>query len=62
MAFHYANKEEAKAALYDAAMVLLEADPHLGLPFRLTTVSDLSDLCHRIANGQPISKSPLLDY
>jgi len=60
MAYHYGSMEEATAALYDAAMVLLEADPHLALPLRLTTIRDLSDLCHRIADGQSVSRSPLL--
>lgn len=61
MAFHYGSPEEARAALYDAALVLLEADPQIGLPFSLGTITDLSNLCRRIADGQQISRSPLLD-
>lgn len=61
MAFSYRSTDEARAALYDAAMVLLQADPLIGLPFSLGTITDLSNLCRRIADGQPVSKSPLLD-
>lgn len=61
MAFHYRSTDEARAALYDAAMLLLQADPQIGLPFSLGTITDLSNLARRIADGQPVSRSPLLD-
>lgn len=59
MAFHFHNEAEAKAAIYDAAMLLLEADHHLGV-LDLPSVQRLGDVCHRIANGQPVSSSPLV--
>lgn len=61
MTFSHRTTDEARAALYDAAMVLLQADPLVRLPFSLGTITDLSNLCRRIAEGQPVSKSPLLD-
>ena len=59
MAFHYQDADEARAAIYDAALLLLEADHHLGV-LDLPTVQQLSRVCHRIAHGEPVSKSPLL--
>ena len=61
MTFHYRSTEEARAALYDAAMLLLQADPQIGLPFSPGTITDLSTLVRRIADGQRVSQSPLLD-
>jgi hypothetical protein len=59
MAFHYRSDAEARAAIYDAALLLLEADHAIGV-LDLPTVQRLSDVCHRIANEQPVSRSSLV--
>jgi hypothetical protein len=61
MAFHYKSKEEARAAIYDAAMLILQADANLVLPIGPFTIQELSELCRKIESGAPISGSPLLD-
>ena len=61
MAFHYKSKEEARAAIYDAAMLILQADTNLALPIGPVTVAELSELCRKIELGASISGSPLLD-
>ena len=61
MAFHFQNKEAARKAIYDAALLLLEADAAVALPIGPLTVADLSEVCHRIAHGKPLSRSPILD-
>jgi hypothetical protein len=58
-----ANKDKHKAAIYDAAMVLLRAQHDLGITtISLTTITDLSELCRKIELGEKISGSPLLDF
>jgi hypothetical protein len=61
MAFHYKSKEEARAAIYDAAMLILRAQHEIVLPIGLSTVTELSELCRKIESGAPISGSPFLD-
>ena len=60
MAFHFKTKEEARAAIRDAAFLLLEADMVLSLPITEPTIKELSKLCRMIENGYKISRSPLL--
>ena len=62
MAFHYKTKEEARATIYDAAMLILQADAQLALPIGPLTIQELSELCRKIESGEPISGSPLLDF
>jgi len=58
MAFHYPDKAAARAALYDAALLLLEADLQLAC-LDFATVDCLSKLCSRINQGQEICPSPV---
>ncbi len=60
MAFHYKSKEEARAAIYDAALLILQADTNLALPIGPVTIQELSELCRKIESGAPISGSPFL--
>jgi hypothetical protein len=62
MAFHYKSKEEARAAIYDAAMLILQAQHEIVLPIGLVTVTELSELCRKIKSGAPISGSPFWDF
>lgn len=62
MAFHYKTKEEARAAIYDAAMLILQADIQIALPIGSLTVSELSEVCRRIESGAKLSRSPILDF
>lgn len=61
MAFHYKSKEEARAAIYDAAMLILQARHQIVLPIGLVTVTELGELCRKVESGEPISGSPFLD-
>jgi hypothetical protein len=61
MAFHFQDREAARAALYDAAVLILEADSAVSLPIGPLTVADLSELCRRVQKGEPLSRSPVLD-
>lgn len=61
MAFHFDSPEVARAAIYDAAMLILQADHAIALPVRLGTVADLSEVCRRISEGEKLSRSPLLE-
>lgn len=60
MAFHYHSTEEARAAIYDAAMLLLQADAKVALPINIQTIKELGEICWRIEHGEKLSKSPLL--
>jgi hypothetical protein len=58
-----ANKGKHRAAIYDAAMLLLRAQHDLGITtISLATIADLSKLCRKIESGEKISGSPLLDF
>jgi hypothetical protein len=61
MAFHFHDKEAARAAIYDAALLLLQADAAVSLPIGLLAVTELSELCRAIEQGRKISRSPVLD-
>jgi hypothetical protein len=62
MAFHYSTKEEARAAIYDAAILILEADAAISLaPISISTIQELSDLARSISAGEKVSCSPLVD-
>ena len=61
MAFHFESKDKARAALYDAALLILQADAAIALPVTKTTIEELSKLCRMIENGYRISRSPLVD-
>lgn len=61
MAFHYKTKEEARAAIYDAAMLILQADAQVALQIGLFAIQGLSELCRKVESGEPISRSPFLD-
>jgi hypothetical protein len=61
MDFHFESKDKARAALYDAALLILQADAALALPVTKTTIEELSKLCCIIENGYRISRSPLVD-
>lgn len=60
MAFHFHSTKEARAAIYDAAMLLLRADAAIALPISPQTVRELGDICWRIEYDRKLSKSPLL--
>lgn len=62
MAFHNKSKEEARAAIYDATLLILRAQHEIALPIGLVTVMELSELCRKIESGKPISGSPFLDF
>lgn len=59
--FSFASPEKTRAAIYDAAMLILAADTQVALPIDSQTIRDLSEICRRIEQGQKISKSPLLE-
>lgn len=61
MAFHFHDKEAARAAIYDAALLLLQVDAAVSLPIGPLTIADLSELCRRVQEGKPLSRSPVLD-
>jgi hypothetical protein len=62
MAFHFQDREAARTALYDAAVLILEADLAVSLqPLSLATVQELSALCRAIEGGRKVSRSPVLD-
>jgi hypothetical protein len=61
MAFHFDSPESAKAAIYDAALLILQADHAIALPIGLSTVVELSEVCRRIEVGEKLSRSPVLD-
>lgn len=56
MAFHFESKDKARAAIYDAALLLLQADAQLALPIGKQTLKELRLLCRQIEHGYPISK------
>jgi hypothetical protein len=62
MVFHYRSEEEARAAIYDAAMLILQADIQIALPIGSLTVSELSEVCRRIESGAKLSRSPFLYF
>ena len=62
MAFHYKTKEEARAAIYDAAMLISQANIILCLPLDPILMVELVELCRKIESGEPISGSPFLDF
>lgn len=59
--FSFASPEKARAALYDAAMLILAADAQVALPIDSQTILDLGELCRRVQAGEKLSKSPLVD-
>jgi hypothetical protein len=59
--FSFPSEEDAKAALYDAAMLILTADSRISLgPISIATVGELSELCRRVEQGEKLSRSPLI--
>lgn len=61
MAFHFQDKQAARAAIHDAALLLLQADAAVALPIGPLTVKDLGELCRRVQEGESLSRSPVLD-
>lgn len=61
MAFHFDSPASARAAVYDAALLILQADHAIALPIGLGTVAELSEVCRRIEAGEKLSRSPILD-
>ena len=47
MSFHYPSKDAATAAVYDAAILLLEAP--LGKPLPKSVRDELREICHRVS-------------
>lgn len=61
MAFHFHSPDQARAKIYDAALLLLQADHALALQsFSIQTIAELGEVCWRIEHGKKLSKSPLL--
>lgn len=58
--FSFASPDKARAAIYDAAMLILTADAQVALPIDSQTIRDLGELCRRVEAGEKLSSSPLL--
>lgn len=55
--FSFASPETARAAIYDAALLILAADVQVALPIGPQTVADLQELCRLIAAGERLNES-----
>jgi hypothetical protein len=54
MPFHFSSEAHASAALYDAALLLLEAGPYLRHSLPETGKASLKRLCNDIADGKSV--------
>lgn len=59
--FNLASPDMARAAIYDAALLILAADAQVALPIDSQTIRDLGELCRRVEAGEKLSRSPVLD-
>lgn len=58
MSFHFNSETEAKAAVYDACILLLNGERSGGIPLHATTVQDLQNICWRISNFMSLEDTP----